>query len=471
MENEKVKVLIIEDSPEDYFLIQEMLDEVEANQFELEHAETLQEGLELFDKKICDVLLLDLGLPDSEGFETFTQTYEHSPQSPIIILTGLKDENLGTRAVKSGAQDYLVKGEISGPLLARSVNYAIERKKAEKVIEEHLQFSTTLIDTIPIPIFYKDKKGKYRGCNAAFESMVGFRKEEIIGKSVYDLYPEELAEKYHQKDEELIKNPEIQKYEYNFLFSNGEEHNVIFHKATYQNSYGEISGIIGAVTDVTELLKAEKELKKSLKEKEVLLREIHHRVKNNMQIISSLFNLESSYTTCAEEKKIFEDSQNRVKSMAMIHEKLYQSQDLAKIDFADYIKSLASVLFASYGVGPNIKLIIDVGNILFDVETAIPCGLIVNELLTNSIKHAFPQAKNGKINIELHLNDDGDFVLIVKDNGIGLPKDINFKNTDTLGLQLVNTLVGQLEGNIELIRKAGTEFIITFKELHYKERI
>jgi two-component sensor histidine kinase len=352
MKHNPVNVLIIEDNLDDFLLIQEFLEEVESTQFRLEQIETLEEGLKLCDEGNFDVILLDLGLPDSEGFATFSKTCHHSSQHPIIILTGLKDENLGTKAVKEGAQDYLVKGEINGPLLSRSINYAIERKKAEK-----------------------------------------------------------------------------------------------------------------------KLLIAEESLKKSLQEKEVLLREIHHRVKNNMQIISSLFNLESTYTTSEKEKKIFEDSQNRVKSMAMIHEKLYQSHDLAKIDFADYIKSLASVLFASYGLSSNIKHSINVEDVLFDIETAIPCGLIVNELLTNSIKHAFPRDRTGKIIINLHRDEEENFILTVSDNGVGFPEDIDFKNTDTLGLQLVNTLVGQLDGTIELNEDEGTEFTITFQELHYKNRI
>ncbi|WP_321421202.1 histidine kinase dimerization/phosphoacceptor domain -containing protein [uncultured Methanobacterium sp.] len=224
--------------------------------------------------------------------------------------------------------------------------------------------------------------------------------------------------------------------------------------------------------DITERKEFENALKSSLNEKEVLIREIHHRVKNNMQIISSLLNLQKQYVNDEEAVNVLKESQNRVKSMAMIHEKLYKSRNFSEINFADYIRSLVSDLFYSYGVDSNrVKTIILLEEVMMGLETAIPCGLIVSELVTNTLKYAFPHQEKGEFKIELHSCSDGFYDLIISDNGVGMPENINFDETDTLGLQLVNSLVNQLEGTIELSRDRGTKFNIKFKELEYKERM
>ncbi|MBI5458813.1 PocR ligand-binding domain-containing protein [Methanobacterium sp.] len=218
---------------------------------------------------------------------------------------------------------------------------------------------------------------------------------------------------------------------------------------------------------------AEKAIKESLDEKEVLLREIHHRVKNNMQIISSLLSLQSQHVEGEETLDVLKESQGRVRSMAMIHEKLYQSPNFTKIDFKDYIEKLASNLIYTYKVqARDIRQVFDVKDVEMNIDTAIPCGLIINELITNSLKYAFPQSSNtnGFIKIELNQIEDR-FKLVISDNGVGLPSHIQPENTETLGLQLVNNLVNQLEGTIKIDRTHGTKFTIIFTELNYKERI
>lgn len=188
-----------------------------------------------------------------------------------------------------------------------------------------------------------------------------------------------------------------------------------------------------------------------------------------MQIISSLLSLQTHFVD-TDVVKVLEGSQNRVKSMALVHEKLYRSQSLSRIDMADYIQSLVSDLSYSYILKEQqIKLIIEIESIEFNIETAIPCGLIINELVSNSLKHAFPKEREGEISITLQSKSD-QYELIVMDNGIGLPKDFELKNTDSLGLQLVNSLINQLDGDMEIDKSQGTKFIITFKELEYKKR-
>jgi len=226
-----------------------------------------------------------------------------------------------------------------------------------------------------------------------------------------------------------------------------------------------------AQQEITERKRAEEQSKASLKEKEVLLKEIHHRVKNNLQVISSLLYLQSKSVVDERALEMFLDSRNRVRSMALVHERLYQSKDLARTDFAEYARNLASYIFQSYGANSNvIQLKINVDDVFLGVDTAIPCGLIINELVSNSLKYAFPAGRAGEIRIELWSDDDGQFTLMVSDNGVGLPKDLDFRATQSLGLQLVHTLVEQLEGTIELDRSGEMAFKITFTEPKYKGR-
>lgn len=222
-----------------------------------------------------------------------------------------------------------------------------------------------------------------------------------------------------------------------------------------------------AQTELAERKRADEKLQASLKEKEILLKEIHHRVKNNLQIISSLLKLQSSYIEDEQALTMFKDSQNRIRSMALIHEKLYQAKDLSKIDFSEYIHDLTHTLMRSYSAHSQaVRLNVDIRNIRLSIDTAIPCGLIINELVSNAFKHAFPSSQpEGEISIKLHSISDGKFILSVRDNGVGFPPHLDFQNTETLGLELVCTLTAQLEGEIQLFRDQGTEFIITFSDI------
>jgi two-component sensor histidine kinase len=200
----------------------------------------------------------------------------------------------------------------------------------------------------------------------------------------------------------------------------------------------------------------------SLQEKEVLLQEIHHRVKNNLQIISSLLSLQASRLEEPRALDALRDSQDRVRSMALVHEKLYQSPDLAQIDFADYAHALTRSLFSSYQArAPEIALRTQIDDIPLSIDRAMPCGLILSELVSNALKHAFPSGRTGEITVGLHAQDDC-VVLVVADDGVGLPADLDFSNPGSLGMKLVVTLVEQLGGSIELDGRAGTLVEVSF---------
>lgn len=344
------------------------------------------------------------------------------------------------------------------------------QKKAEEALKESEQYYKTIFENTGTATVIIEEDNTISLINTEFEKLYGYNKKDIEGKMEWTQF---VVEKYHPMMEEYHKlrrkNPELVPRNYEF--------DIVDSKGTLKNIFATIAIIPGtgkslvSLQDITERNNTENQLKTSLKDKDMLLREIHHRVKNNLQIISSLLNLQSRYITDGEALDVFSESQNRVRSMAIIHEKLYNSENMSEIDFGEYISDLTESLFYSYRVNPSkVKLKENMEEIFFDVDTAIPCGLIINELLTNCLKHAFPGDTKGEICVELFKKDDK-YVLNVKDDGIGFPDDIDFKNTESLGLQLVNNLVSQIEGTLELDNTNGSSFNIIFKELEYKKRI
>lgn len=225
---------------------------------------------------------------------------------------------------------------------------------------------------------------------------------------------------------------------------------------------GSINEISGISNDVTEKKRAEDQLKQSLFEKEILLKEIHHRVKNNLQVISSILNLQSSYVKDKNTLAILKESQNRIKSMAFIHESLYQNKNFSSVNVTEYISNLSKNLIHSYEMGES-KVLLDLSlkPVSLNLDQSIPCGLIINELVTNSFKYAFKGRKKGKISISLK-EANNVVTLVIADDGVGMPEDFDYKNADSLGLQLVFTLVEQINGKINLSTKGGTKFSIIF---------
>jgi PAS domain S-box-containing protein len=225
-------------------------------------------------------------------------------------------------------------------------------------------------------------------------------------------------------------------------------------------------GVLVFMMDITERKKAEEEIKKSLNEKEILLKEVHHRVKNNMQVISSLLNLQLNNIVDEGTRNVFIESQNRIQSMALIHEKIYRSEDFMKIDFAAYMHDLVALLMRSYGVrSERVDLAVEGENVFLEVSTAIPCGLIVNELVSNSLKHAFPDGRKGAVDVILKMDErenETAYILTVRDNGVGMEETMDLERPRSLGLQLVKVLVGQLKGALRMKVDGGTEFTVTF---------
>jgi len=338
-------------------------------------------------------------------------------------------------------------------------------KKMEASLQESEERFRQFFENSPVYCYVISPDEVIIDINKAMLERVGYKKKEIIGKSLLTFYTDASKQKAKRLLEKWKKTGELRNEELNIVSKDGAERTVLLSADVVRNAKGEIMNSILVQTEITERKKAEQQIKNSLKEKETFLKETNHRVKNNLQIISSLLSLQLENVKNKEMVKILEGSQNRIRSIALIHEKFYQSEDYSKINITTYIESLVTQLYDPYkSTLKKVKIYTKIDTILLDMDSAISLGLIINELVSNSLRHAFPQDRKGEIKIELKSNVNNEYSLIISDNGIGIPEDIDFKNSKSLGLQLVNTLTNQLDGSIELEISKGTKITITFAQ-------
>lgn len=340
-----------------------------------------------------------------------------------------------------------------------------ERKRAEDALRESEELYRKLVLASPDAVTATDMEGRITHVSQSTLELYGFDSaDDMLRRSVLDFIAPEDHERAVTNLQKTLTNGVVRNAEYTMIRKDGTHFIGELSAALVSDAEGNPKAFIVTTRDITERKHAEEQIKQSLREKEVLLKEIHHRVKNNMQVITSLLSLQSENIDDEKVLTIFKDSENRIRSMALIHNELYQSESFADVDFSQYIKALASDLVRSYGgYTGEIDLKIDAEDITLGIDTAIPCGLLINELVSNSLKHAFPKNRGGTIKISLH-NIGTKVELVVSDNGVGIPDSIDFKHTRSLGLQLVTILAEeQLEGEIILDKSEGTAFRITFR--------
>lgn len=403
---------------------------------------------------------------DGEGFKSFY--FRNNSKEELILENYL---NRWVNIQKTIIRDY--DGAKRGTLIA--VEDIDPRKRSEMELKENQRMLQTLISNLR-GIAYRcqnDSDWTMEFVSEGCLELTGYPAEDLIYNkklSYASLIHPEDRQKVSDEIQQALANNEPFEIVYRIFNSDNQLRFVWERGRGVFSDDGEFLALEGFITDITTSKKAENALRKSLNEKDVLLQEIHHRVKNNMQIISSLLNLQSLYSQSKNMDEIFQESQDRVKAMSLVHEKLYRSKNLEKIDFKEYITSLVSNLSASYE-RQSIDFKLDLSNISLDINTAIPCGLIINELVTNSIKHAFPHKKQ-KAQICIKFFSQGnELKLIISDNGVGLPLDFDIDSAKSLGLQLVYSLIHQLDGDVTIKNDQGTEFEITFTELKYEDRI
>jgi len=428
-------------------------------------------------------------------YRRFGQLFETGePQAWALEMLKKDDMSIWVRMETTAAQD------ADGTTVCRAVMIDItqEREQVEhalqelkvKVGEEALYHS--LVDMASEGFWLLDKEFLTVYVNRALENLLGYAKEELIGRSWYDFGDPEWVDRAKELEKRRVSGV---KEPHPFLFIRKNGSKVLTRIATtpLYDEEGNFNGALGILSDITEEKEAEEQVKSSLKEKEVLLKELQHRVKNNLLTISGILSLQLESIKDRKSKDIFITSINRIKAMTRIHTRLYQSGNYSRINFKGYIEELAWELSRSYGFPPG-NMITNVEDISIDISTAIPTGLIVNELVSNAMKHAFPSLvtedrgtgqpyrdRKGKITITLKerpvpqpvfageaMTENSEaprsplVILTVSDNGIGFPDHIDFRNTESVGLSLLVKLVEQINGSMELIRENGTIFIITF---------
>ena len=349
-----------------------------------------------------------------------------------------------------------------------------DRKLAEEALRVSEERYRTITENVNAGLYRNTPglKGKFIEANPSLIKMFGYdSKEEFLKIHVSDLYMhpedrknfnEKMQRDGHVKNEELLL-----KRKDGSTFWGSVTAVAVF------DADGDLNYFDGVVEDISEKRESEDRMRMNLKEKEVLLKEIHHRVKNNMQVVNSLLGLQSRYIEDEAALRMFRESQDRVRSMALIHEKLYGSRDLARIDFGEYIRTLANTLYRTYSADPAcIRLTVDVGKVFLSIEQAVPCGLIVNELVSNALKHGFPrmQKERGAIRVSMQKNEGEEIEMIVEDDGVGLPEGFDLRKTDSLGMRLITILVeDQLDGSVEFASDEYTRFCIRFQSIDEKQ--
>ncbi len=335
-----------------------------------------------------------------------------------------------------------------------------QRIRAEKDVQAALDYTRSVIDANPDLMVILDAKGVILDINAAGELLTGIQKEKLIGSPYFNYLVDDGT--HFNKFSNLLHEGKLENF-VEIRRADGHITPLSVHAMGIRGKEGVFDRFIVAAHDITRQKKDEKAIQESLDEKVILLREVHHRVKNNLQIIISLVNLQMRQTDDPEVKQIMSETQNRVRAMSLVHEKLYRSESLSRIDFADYTRYLATQLFSFYGSDTRrVRLDFTMNKIMVDINTAVPLGLLMNELISNTLKHAFPNGREGAISISGGYEDDR-IMLVIRDNGIGIPSDFDWKNTTSLGMRLVTSLIDQVDGTIVLDRNQGTAFTITIK--------
>ncbi len=378
---------------------------------------------------------------------------------------------VGTARAISERRDYSVRATKSGQdelgQLTEAFNHMLGQiEQRDRAVRESEERKSAILNTALDCIITIDHEGRILEFNPAAEQTFGFTRAEAVGQRLAELIiPPAFRDQHNRGFERYLRTGEAKvlnrRLELPALRRNGTE----FPLELAIVRVGAVSPPIftAFLRDITARKQAEEQVHASLREKEVMLKEIHHRVKNNLQIVSSLLRLQARGLKNPETVSAFEESGSRVQSMALVHEKLYQSSSLSELDFAAYAESLTVSLLRSYGTDPaRIRLRLAMEQVHLDINHAIPCALILNELVSNALKYAFPNGRQGEIWLRMRRDPDGRISLAVGDNGIGLPPGLDPHKAETLGLQLVSTLVNQLRTNLEVTRAEGTTYAFTF---------
>lgn len=466
-------------------------------------AETGESGLERFGQQAVDAILLDWRLPGISGGEVLSKICHDAPTTPVIVVSGTTAMADVVDALQRGAWDFLTKPLRSYDALAASLQKCLGRaallreegqhlenlekqvrKRTEALEQANAMLRRQIAERIEFEKALADSEERFRqlvenvrevffirDINTGSFLYVSPTYAEAWGRSCSSLYsePETLFSTVHAEDQKrlmesweiLLKGNRALDEEYRIVRPDNSLRWIRMRAFPVEDDRGIPYRIVGIADDITRRRESEEKIHNSLREKEILLKEVHHRVKNNLQLVSSLLNLQASYIRTPEDKELFLESQNRIHSMTLVHEELYRSDDLSCVEFSEYLPRLTHKLISAFAVGKDIQLVTDIQPIFFPVDTAIPCGLIINELFSNALKHAFPERSEGVVCLSVKRVKEK-IRIVVRDNGIGFPLEYDPSTARTLGMQLVHSLVDQLGAFLDIEVDKGTTFTITF---------
>jgi PAS domain S-box-containing protein len=411
-------------------------------------------------KKLQELRLQDLGLLPEDGLPADQKT-ELLAKGHFLFESLLMTKDATPLPVEVSCKIIEYGGRSA---ILSTVRDITERRLAQAALIESETRYRMIGDLIPFGVWATDESGNFTYLSQSFLSVLGFTLEECKKSGWMHLLPRQDYDRTIADWRQCIQTGSFWDYEYRIVDKTGKVYIVLSRGAPHIGASGKITSWVGIHLDITERKRYEEQLETSLREKEVIIKEVHHRVKNNMQVISGFLELQSNYIDDPLAVEKLGECQQRVRTMALVHEKLYQAKNLGVINAADYIKSLVADLMNSYPLKTAVDVSVEVDDINISLDLAIPCGLIINELVTNSLKYAFVSRPEGKIALSLHHRDDHTFCLTVHDDGLGLPPDFEARSATSLGMQLVQVLVHQLGGEMAIRQDLGTVFSIIFPE-------
>ncbi len=472
-----LEILLIEDNDDDAHFIKKALDNKQQH-----HVTRIANGEQAFHYLLQpdvepDVVLVDYHLPLMDGLDIIRNVREKGKHYGFIFLTIDNTVDVAVEAMKNGALDFLPKIREYYRNLPNMIDKVYdlqrsrhEKEQAEAALKESEREKAAILNSMVELVIYQDREMRVIWANTIAAESFGVTSEHIAGRHCYELW--------HQRNKPCDNCPIIQARETGRTQEQeitAPDGRVWFIRGyPILDVHGSVEYIVEVALDITERKRAEEKIRKTLSEKEVLLRELYHRTKNTMQVIRSMLLLQAARTPDNPQvQKLVHDTENRILTISLVHQKLYQSQDLSRIDSHEYIAELIRLIMQSYAsVSQHISLTSEIEHIDILLDTAIPCGLILNELLTNSLQHAFPGEREGEISLTLCRNDAGNLELSFSDNGVGVPQGFDFREQNTLGLR---TIIGiaerQMQGQIVFQHHHGVTCRIEFPDTLYSERV
>ncbi|MFA9275197.1 MAG: sensor histidine kinase [Candidatus Aquirickettsiella gammari] len=392
--------------------------------------------------------------------------HNHTPETQLARATlHGHHEDEGWRKRKDGSEfwaNVLITALFNSEGKLEGYSKVVKDMSERKRIEERFR---RVVESAPNAMVMINPQGQIEMVNTQAERLFNYSREEMLGQKVEILVPDRFRHGHPEKRSMFLRAPQSRPMgagrDLYGRRKDGSEFPVEIGLNPIETDEGMM--VLSSIVDISDRKQKEQRIQEALKEKDLLLGEIHHRVKNNLQVVHSLLSLQSSLIEDDAVKNMLMDSQNRIQSMALIHQTLYQSNNFARVDFGDFLEALIPTLVNSYSVSDKqIKLNIHAENVYLPINSAIPCGLLINELITNAIKHAFTALNEGEISVSITVVDDARIHLIVSDNGKGISEELNLDTIETLGLRLVHLLSQQLNGILQIQRKNPTQFSLDF---------